>query len=142
MRTLAERQGIAEIKYINGLYATLDELLDRFPGLVIDNCASGGRRLDYEMCRRSVPLFRTDYFVRCGQKKRSRFRPKMKASPAGYRFTAPTLEAKKFTGSVLTISGAIWRRQWDWRSTRECRTKRKKNGIPICWGRQSACGPS
>jgi len=58
----ADRQGISEIKYIGGLYAMMDELLDRFPGLLIDNCASGGRRLDYEMYRRSIPLFRTDYF--------------------------------------------------------------------------------
>jgi alpha-galactosidase len=30
-------------------------------GLLIDNCASGGRRIDYETCKRSVPLWRTDY---------------------------------------------------------------------------------
>lgn len=56
-----DRQGIAEIKYMEGLYAMLDELRERFPNLVIDNCASGGRRLDYEFCRRAIPLFRTDY---------------------------------------------------------------------------------
>lgn len=57
-----DRQGVSEIKYIMGLYSLMDELIERFPGLLIDNCASGGRRLDYEMCRRSIPLFRTDYF--------------------------------------------------------------------------------
>ena len=28
---------------------------------MIDNCASGGRRIDYETCKRSVPLWRSDY---------------------------------------------------------------------------------
>jgi hypothetical protein len=30
------------------------------PGLWIDNCASGGRRIDLEACMRSVPLWRSD----------------------------------------------------------------------------------
>jgi len=56
-----DRQGITEIKHIMGMYRLLDELLKKFPNLMIDNCASGGRRLDIEMFRRSVPLFRSDY---------------------------------------------------------------------------------
>lgn len=55
------RKGITEIRCIEGLYAFWDYLLDRFPEMLIDNCASGGRRLDIEMYRRSVPLWRTDY---------------------------------------------------------------------------------
>ncbi len=55
-----DRQGITEIRYVEGLYALWDELLRRHPGLVIDNCASGGRRIDLEMCARSVPLWRSD----------------------------------------------------------------------------------
>jgi len=57
----ADRQGIAEIKHIEGLYEFWDELLKRHPGLLIDNCASGGRRLDLETVSRSAPLWRTDY---------------------------------------------------------------------------------
>ena len=56
-----ERQGITEIGHINGLYRLWDELLKRFPGLIIDNCASGGRRIDIETLRRSIPLWRSDY---------------------------------------------------------------------------------
>jgi alpha-galactosidase len=56
-----DRQGMAEIRYIEGLYAFWDELLRRHPGLIIDNCASGGRRLDLETVSRSVSLWRTDY---------------------------------------------------------------------------------
>jgi alpha-galactosidase len=55
------RIGMAEIRYIEGLYAYWDSLLVRFPGLLIDNCASGGRRLDLETTMRSAPLWRTDY---------------------------------------------------------------------------------
>ena len=56
-----DRQGMREIRYIEGLYTYLDTLLSRHPGLLIDNCASGGRRLDFEMMRRSVPLWRSDF---------------------------------------------------------------------------------
>ena len=55
-----DRQGIAEIRHIEGLYAYWDELLRRQPGLIIDNCASGGRRIDLETVGRSTPLWRTD----------------------------------------------------------------------------------
>ncbi|MFA5204936.1 MAG: alpha-galactosidase, partial [Lentisphaeria bacterium] len=56
-----DRQGITEIRYVTGLYAFWDALLQRHPGLVIDNCASGGRRLDLETVSRSVALWRSDY---------------------------------------------------------------------------------
>jgi alpha-galactosidase len=55
------RKGITEVKYIMGLYDFWDYLLARFPRLLIDNCASGGRRLDYETMLRSAPMWRTDY---------------------------------------------------------------------------------
>lgn len=55
------RKGITEVKYIEGLYSYWDYLLERFPRMLIDNCASGGRRLDYETSLRSAPLWRTDY---------------------------------------------------------------------------------
>ena len=56
-----DRQGITEIRHIEGLYKLWDELLRRHPGLIIDNCASGGRRIDLETISRSVMLWRTDY---------------------------------------------------------------------------------
>ncbi len=55
-----DRIGINEIKYINGLYRLWDRLLERFPNMIIDNCASGGRRIDIETMRRSIPLWRSD----------------------------------------------------------------------------------
>lgn len=55
-----DRIGISEIRYIEGLYTFLAELRLRFPNLLIDNCASGGRRLDFEMMRYSIPLWASD----------------------------------------------------------------------------------
>lgn len=56
-----DRIGMTELRYVEGLYACWDELLARHPGLRIDNCSSGGRRIDLETMRRSVPLWRSDY---------------------------------------------------------------------------------
>ena len=52
--------GLREVRYVNGLYDFLDELARRHPRLILDNCASGGRRLDFEMMRRCVVLWRSD----------------------------------------------------------------------------------
>jgi alpha-galactosidase len=56
-----DRIGMTEIRYIGGLYRILDQLLAANPGLRIDNCAGGGRRLDIEMMSRSFVVWRTDY---------------------------------------------------------------------------------
>ena len=58
------RKGICENHYVTNLYKYLDYLIRAVDGLIIDNCASGGKRLDTEMTRRSLPLWRSDY--NCG----------------------------------------------------------------------------
>lgn len=55
-----DRRGITEIRYVEGLYRMWDDLRARHPGLMIDNCASGGRRIDLELCMRSIPFWRSD----------------------------------------------------------------------------------
>lgn len=55
-----DRQGISEMRHIEGLYAYWDALLAAHPGLLIDNCASGGRRIDLETVGRATPFWRTD----------------------------------------------------------------------------------
>jgi alpha-galactosidase len=55
-----DRQGISEIQHVTGYLAFWDELRRRHPGLLIDTCASGGRRNDLETLRRSVPLHKSD----------------------------------------------------------------------------------
>jgi alpha-galactosidase len=59
-----DRQGMTEIRYVEGHYAMWDEMIARRPGLFIDNCASGGRRIDLETIQRSVALWRSD--TACG----------------------------------------------------------------------------
>jgi alpha-galactosidase len=54
------RRGITQIRHVTGFLAFWDELRRRHPGLLIDCCASGGRRLDLETVRRAVPLWRSD----------------------------------------------------------------------------------
>ena len=56
-----DRQGITEIKHVTGYLAYWDELRRRHPKMLIDSCASGGRRNDLETMRRAVPLWRSDY---------------------------------------------------------------------------------
>jgi alpha-galactosidase len=55
-----DRQGITEIRHVTGYLAFWDELRRRHPRLLIDTCASGGRRNDLETLRRSVPLHKSD----------------------------------------------------------------------------------
>ena len=54
------RIGATENLHIQGYYRMWDTLLARNPGLIIDSCASGGRRNDIETMRRSIPLHYTD----------------------------------------------------------------------------------
>jgi len=56
------RQGITEIKHISGLYRLWDALREKCSCLLIDNCASGGKRIDIETLKRSVPLWRSDVY--------------------------------------------------------------------------------
>ncbi len=55
-----DRRGMVEIGYIMGLYAMWEDLQHRHPGLIIDNCAGGGRRIDIESCRYGLPLWHSD----------------------------------------------------------------------------------
>ena len=57
----ADRQGITEIRHVTGYLSYWDELRRRHPDMLIDSCASGGRRNDLETLRRAVPLLRSDY---------------------------------------------------------------------------------
>lgn len=56
-----DRRGITEIQHVMGYLAFWDELRRRHPAMLIDSCASGGRRNDLETLRRAVPLLRSDF---------------------------------------------------------------------------------
>ncbi len=55
-----DRIGALENLHAQGYYRYWDDLLDRNPGLLIDSCASGGRRNEIETMRRAFPLHYTD----------------------------------------------------------------------------------
>ncbi|MCL4416972.1 MAG: alpha-galactosidase, partial [Actinobacteria bacterium] len=57
-----DRQGATEIHYIEGLYKHWDKLLSSHPGLIIDICASGDRRIDLETISRGIIFWRDDYW--------------------------------------------------------------------------------
>jgi hypothetical protein len=50
---LADPPGKGELAYCRGLYRLLDELRRAHPGLIIENSAAGGRRVDLGMLRRT-----------------------------------------------------------------------------------------
>ncbi|MDO8303850.1 MAG: alpha-galactosidase, partial [Sedimentisphaerales bacterium] len=58
----SDRKGINEIKHITNMYNFLDYLVSQHPSLIEDNCAAGGRRIDFEMLRRCLVLSRSDLF--------------------------------------------------------------------------------
>ncbi len=57
-----DRQGITEIKYIEGLYAYWDRLAAAWPDSLREECASGGRRVDLETVMRFHLHQKTDYW--------------------------------------------------------------------------------
>ena len=62
-----DRQGMTEIRYVEGLYAMWDEIRAKFPRMYMDDCASGGRRIDLDMIMRSVVQTRSDAAVAPGR---------------------------------------------------------------------------
>jgi len=57
----SDRVGIAEMQHVEGFYEIWSELLRRHPGLLIDNCCGGGRRIDLETSKLAFTLWRSDY---------------------------------------------------------------------------------
>jgi alpha-galactosidase len=57
-----DRQGITEIKYIQGLYAYWDRIAATWPDSMREECASGGRRIDLETVMRMHLHQKTDYW--------------------------------------------------------------------------------
>ena len=55
-----DQQGLSQIRCIMGLYEVLDRLMAAYPDLLIEGCASGGRRMDLETVRRSHTFWKAD----------------------------------------------------------------------------------
>jgi len=54
------RRGLSQIRHIMGLYELLDRLIRTWPDLLIEGCASGGRRIDLETIRRAHTFWKSD----------------------------------------------------------------------------------
>jgi len=57
-----DRQGITEIKYIEGLYTYWDRIAKTWPDSLREECASGGNRIDLETVMRLHMAQKTDYW--------------------------------------------------------------------------------
>jgi alpha-galactosidase len=57
-----DRQGITEMKYIEGLYAYWDRIAETWPDSLRIECSSGGRRIDLETVMRMHIHQKTDYW--------------------------------------------------------------------------------
>jgi alpha-galactosidase len=57
-----DRQGITEIRYVEGLYAYWDRIAAAWPASLREECASGGRRIDLETVRRMHLHQKSDYW--------------------------------------------------------------------------------
>ena len=57
-----DRQGITEMKYIEGLYAYWDRIATAWPDSIREECASGGNRIDLETVMRMHLHQKTDYW--------------------------------------------------------------------------------
>ena len=55
------RNGTTEIGHTLGLHAVFDEIRMRHPGLVVDVCAGGGRKIDLDIMERSVQKWQSDF---------------------------------------------------------------------------------
>ncbi len=56
------KEGFKENLYVQGYLKMWDSILERYPSMMIDSCASGGGRNDIETMRRSVPLHISDFW--------------------------------------------------------------------------------
>lgn len=57
------REGMTENRYITAHLRLWDEIRADFGDMILDSCASGGRRNDLESMRRAVPMHYTDFFI-------------------------------------------------------------------------------
>jgi alpha-galactosidase len=59
-RDTATAQGLTQIQFLQGEYELLDRLRAKYPDMVIESCAGGGRRIDLETISRAQTFWRSD----------------------------------------------------------------------------------
>lgn len=109
-----DRQGMTEIRYVEGLYELWDTLRETYPNLIIDNCSSGGRRIDLETCMRAVPFWRSDTNCTPGHADWNQ------SHTAGLSRYVPLHMACTWTTDTYTVRSALTAGlicQWDYAAT-------------------------
>ena len=87
-----------EAAQLDGVYRVLDALRARFPGLVIENCAGGGTRMDFAIARHSHAWWVDDA-------SEPGHRVRFHASGAGYLFPLETLNSWVTESDFESING-------------------------------------
>jgi alpha-galactosidase len=59
-RDTADTQGLTQIRCLQGEYQLLDQLRTKYPDMVIESCAGGGRRIDLETISRAHTFCKSD----------------------------------------------------------------------------------
>jgi alpha-galactosidase len=57
-----DRMGMTEIRHVEALYEIWDDLLARYPALLIEGCCGGGRRIDLESISRCHTYWKSDLY--------------------------------------------------------------------------------
>lgn len=57
------RRGMTQLQHVQGFYAVIDWIRERYPDVVLEGSASGGRRIDLETTRRFHRFWISDYTV-------------------------------------------------------------------------------
>ncbi len=107
------RQGYTENKWTTNEYKLWDALRAYNPDFFLDNTASGGRRLDIELVRRSVSLWRTDFnnpgdsasFYEAHQKMTQNLALWVPLTAAGYPVGSSQYNARCLYSSSASIQG-------------------------------------
>ena len=119
-----DRQGITEIRHVEGYLAYWAALRKRFPDMLIDSCASGGRRNDLETMRLSVPLHKTDYAYDDLPTKQAFHHSLSSWLPyyGAYVLPVDTVDAYSFRSALAPMTMLTYdlrRRDMDWRSLKQ-----------------------
>lgn len=59
-RDTTTTQGLTQIRYLQGEYELFDHIRAKYPEIVIESCASGGRRIDLETISRAHTFWKSD----------------------------------------------------------------------------------
>jgi alpha-galactosidase len=57
----ADRKGLMELGFYNGLYEVFDRVMRRHPSVIVETCANGGKVIDLGMIRRSHTIWVNDW---------------------------------------------------------------------------------